>query len=459
MRCATSVNGDSLAWPGLARTGRPFREFADVLKAPVDPGGLRIWRVDAPCPVSRGRHADAGQAGCHMRKRGVVSERDTFERLLASLHKAALDPDLWPTTSALIDEAVAAQGNALLIAEGIRRDAPMLFAAGYYRGERRPDLERDYLGNYHPWDERVVGLRRLPDSKLVHITELYSEQQLKTSRSYNEFSGRSSGQNSLNVRMDGPDGSNITWAILDPVKGRDWQSAQIQMIERLLPHIRQFVRVRQALANAKALGVSLTRLLDNMRLGVVHLDRRGRIIEANDRARGILERRDGLFDRGGFLHARVPADDTTLQQLLARALPTLGSEVTGGSMRVRRLVDWLPLALHVDPVSSAELDFGGWPVFALVLIEEPDSRARISSQLVALRLGLSPAESRVAAALAEGLSVRQIAAVTGRKEGSVRWQVSRIYQKLGISRQVDLVRLVLSVTELPGPWGLQAPRD
>ena len=208
-----------------------------------------------------------------------MSDRDAFDRLLASLHKAALDPDLWPTTSALIDEAVAAKGNALLIAERVDRDAPMLFAAAYYRGERRPDLERDYLDNYHPWDERVARLRRLPDGKLVHITQLYSEQQLKTSRSYNEFSGRYSGQNSLNVRMDGPAGSNITWAILDPVKTGDWQSARIQMIERLLPHIRQFVRVRQALANAKALGVSLTRLLDNMRLGVVHLDRRGRIIE------------------------------------------------------------------------------------------------------------------------------------------------------------------------------------
>ena len=48
---------------GLGQNWRPFREFADVLKAPVDPVGLRIWRVDAPRPVSRGRHADAGQAG------------------------------------------------------------------------------------------------------------------------------------------------------------------------------------------------------------------------------------------------------------------------------------------------------------------------------------------------------------------------------------------------------------
>ena len=388
-----------------------------------------------------------------------MSERDAFDRLLAALHKASLDPDLWPATSALIDEAVGMGGSALLITQGTEEDARVLFTAAYYRGQRRQDLERDYLENYHAWDERVPRLRRLPDSRLAHITELYTDLELKTSRSYNEFSPRSNGQNGLNVRLNGPDASRIIWAISDPIASGGWGSDQIEMIERLLPYIRQFVRVRQTLANAKALGVSLTRLLDNMSLGVVHLDRRGRIIEANDRVRDILGRRDGLFDQGGFLHARVAADDATLQQLLGRALPTLGSAVAGGSMRVQRLLDWLPLTLHVDPVSSAELDFGGWPVFALVLIKEPESRARISSQVVALRLGLSPAESRVAAALAEGLSVRQIAAVTGRKEGSVRWQVSRIYQKLGISRQVDLVRLVLSVTELPGSWGLQAPSD
>ena len=183
-----------------------------------------------------------------------MNEGDAFARIISSLHEATFDPNLWPTASALIDEVLGTKGNALLIAASVERESPMLFAAGYYRGERRPELEREYLEDYHPWDERVDRLRRLPDSKLVHITQLYSEQQLKTSRSYNEFSGRSNGQNSLNVRMDGPDGSNITWAILNPVKGGAWQSAKTRMIRNLLPHIRQFVRVRQALAGANGLG-------------------------------------------------------------------------------------------------------------------------------------------------------------------------------------------------------------
>lgn len=132
-----------------------------------------------------------------------MSQHDTFHRVLMSLHGAMLDDAQWPATSALIDEACGTVGNALLIAANPARDAPLLFAAGYYRGDRRLDLERDYLDNYHPWDERVARLRRLSDGKLAHITQLYSEQQLKPSRSYNEFSSRSSGQNSLNCVWTG----------------------------------------------------------------------------------------------------------------------------------------------------------------------------------------------------------------------------------------------------------------
>ena len=46
------------------------------------------------------------------------------------------------------------------------------------------------------------------------------------------------------------------------------------MVAGLLPHIRQFVRVRQALVRAEARNTTVTALLDNPRIGVLHLDRR-----------------------------------------------------------------------------------------------------------------------------------------------------------------------------------------
>ena len=67
--------------------------------------------------------------------------------------------------------------------------------------------------------------------------------------------------------------------------------------------------------------------------------------------------------------------------------------------------------------------------------------------MVARTLGLTLAESQVAAWLADGTHLRDIARATGLTEGAIYWHLKQIYRKLPISRQVDLVRLVLSIAE------------
>ena len=380
-----------------------------------------------------------------------MSQHDTFNRILASLHDAVLDDARWPATSALIDEACGMTGNALIVGEGVGSNVEIFSAGFYYRGQRRQDLERLYFETYHPWDERLPRLRQLPDSQLAHVTDLYTEQELKTSPAYNEALRQAGGQNSLNMRLDGPDGLRIVWVTADPLEWGGWGSAQTGMIERLLPHIRQFVRVRQALSDAGALGASFGELLDSSRSRVIQLERRGRIVEANDHARDMLRRGDGLFDRGGFLHARLPADNVALQRLLRRALPPFGSQGVGSSMLVRRSPGLPGLVLHLSPVVDRRPDFGARRVAALVLVVDPASRPRIDPGLVASALGLTPVESRVAALLGQGGTVREIAAAMGRGERTIRWHLGHIFSKHGLSRQADLVRLVLSLAEFPGP--------
>ena len=376
-----------------------------------------------------------------------MSDQDMFDRILASLHDAMLDETYWPATSALIDEACGTQGNALMVGEGPPDDIRALFIGLYYRGERRADLEREYLTVYHPIDERVPRIRQLPDSHLVYTPALYTAEELPTSRVYNEMLPRLGAQESLNVRLDGPDGSHIAWGIGDPVTRGGWASPQLALIKGLLPHIRQFVRVQQALAKAEARGVSATGLLDTPRIGVLYLDRRGRIVEANDRARALLRQGDGVTDQAGELRAREPADHARLARLVAAALPT-DSIAVSGSMLLRRATGLPPFVVHVKPVVVRQPDFGAKRVAALVLMVEPGRQSRIDPALVAAALGLSPAESQVAVWLAEGQSVREMAAAAGVREKSIHYHLHEIYQKRGLARQADLVRLVLSLVEL-----------
>lgn len=380
-----------------------------------------------------------------------MSQQDLFDRTVASIHEAMLDDALWPAASGLIDEVCGITGNELVVGEGNgRADARILFAGLYYRGQRHEELEREYPEVYFSQDERVPRIPRLPDGRVVPVADLYTERELKTSATYNEALPRAGARNSLNVRLDGPDGTHIVWMLTDPAGSSDWGAGQIQAIEGLLPHIRQFVRVRQALVNAEALGASSAALLENTQVGVIQLNRVGKIVAANDRAVDILSRGEGLVDRGGILSAQASTDNARLRSLLALALPEGRGQAAGGSMTVGRSSHLPRLALHVNPVTVRQMDLSSQRVAALVLVVDPLSQPRINPDLVAEALGLTLAESRVAAALAEGSNVRDIAAATRRKESTVRWFVKQIYEKQGISRQTDLVRLGMSLADLSG---------
>ena len=381
-----------------------------------------------------------------------MSQPDAFNRILASLSDAMLDDTLWSATSALIGDACRIKGNSLVYGHGRSYDDIQIsFLSLCYRGQRHKALEREYFDVYYPQDERVPRVRRLPDSQIVHVRDLFTEQELKTSPTYNEVLLRADYQNSLSVRMDGPSGSRIVWSLADPVDGDGWSSAQTEMIARILPHLHQFVRVRQALVDSGALGASLTGLLDNRRAGVIQLDRRGRIVAANDSARDLLRGGDGLSDRGGMLSARSRKDDAELQKLLSCALPRFMGQGASGSMIVKRPSGSPPLALHVSPLGGGQLEFRPWRIAALVLLVESGRQVRVDPALVMAALDLTPAQSQVAVLLADGKTVREIATATGRSESTIRWHVRQIFNKHGISRLQQLVQMLSSLVGIPWP--------
>ena len=109
-----------------------------------------------------------------------MSDQDRFERILEALYDAMLDDARWPAASALIDEACGLTGSGLLVVDGAKEDARACPLGLYYRGEPRKDLEREYLENYHPVDERVPRFRRLANRRVALISDLYTAEELKT---------------------------------------------------------------------------------------------------------------------------------------------------------------------------------------------------------------------------------------------------------------------------------------
>ena len=97
------------------------------------------------------------------------------------------------------------------------------------------------------------------------------------------------------------------------------------MIESLLPHVSQFVRVRQALVDAEVPEHAFGDLNQFTRVGLISLDWRGRIVDESDRAADILCQGEALFDQGGSLRARSPKDNESLENFSLALCPSFAA--------------------------------------------------------------------------------------------------------------------------------------
>lgn len=185
-------------------------------------------------------------------------------------------------------------------------------------------------------------------------------------------------------------------------------------------------------------------LVDQRQVGLVSLDASGAIVGTNALGREILRQDAGLCERDGKLRTQRVEDAEALECLLA---PAVGGQMESGSAgfaAVRGWPSWRPLTVYVNRAN------GSCPgVAAIVVVLDPWRRIRLRPEQVAKSLGLTPAESRVAVSLAEGLTIREIAESTNRRVVSVRSLVQQALSRTWTSRQADLVRLVLSSSHLP----------
>ena len=137
-------------------------------------------------------------------------------------------------------------------------------------------------------------------------------------------------------------------------------------------------------------GASLSSLLDQTRIGVIHLDWRGRLLEANDSARDLL-RQGQRLDGARRLPGRPTGPTTTPASLACwprpcrrapRRAPAAPCRSGAGSPRAG-------LVLHVHPMTVRQMDLGVPEVGALVLVEDLDRPVGLDAERVGSVLGLT----------------------------------------------------------------------
>jgi DNA-binding CsgD family transcriptional regulator/PAS domain-containing protein len=219
------------------------------------------------------------------------------------------------------------------------------------------------------------------------------------------------------------------------------------LCELLVEQIRRGLEISTRLGEGEVERALYSGMMDRLFVGLVILDAQGNILKTSPAADRLLAARDGLQRQGGRLHACLGHEDRELQANLREAL------AGGGRGRVRALALSKPsgardLGIIIKPVAAPA--GGNSSAAVAVILRDPSAQAEIEGSLVKQLFDLTPAETAVANRLTAGQSLEEAAAALNISRNTARAHLRSIFSKSGITRQTDLVRLMLNSAAVLG---------
>jgi DNA-binding NarL/FixJ family response regulator len=211
--------------------------------------------------------------------------------------------------------------------------------------------------------------------------------------------------------------------------------------------------IAQALAEAKARAAKESSnaqasfslaTLDRLPNGVVVVDGGPNVVFTNQRGAEFLAAHDGLsISPGGQVRTNRTKETAELNRLIRLAVD-IGASSVPHALSVSRDGSDRPLSVVVAPLPSQDASH---PV-AVLLISAPELQKLPSVETVSRLFDLTDAEARLAIALGEGHNIEDAAAMMGITVSSARTYLKRVFSKTDVSRQAELVRLILAAPVL-----------
>jgi DNA-binding CsgD family transcriptional regulator len=166
---------------------------------------------------------------------------------------------------------------------------------------------------------------------------------------------------------------------------------------------------------------------------------------------------DGLTIQGDALRAVQADESARLGRLLSHASNRAADQARtpGGALSISRPSGAHPLSVMVVPLRTKGEAPGDRAPAAAVFVSDPEVRLDSNQQHLRELYALTVVEARLAAWLAQGKSVNEAAAAMGITVNTARAYLKRIYDKTGVRRQPELVRVLLSLPRLRQHSGLR----
>jgi DNA-binding CsgD family transcriptional regulator len=380
--------------------------------------------------------------------------------VIDAIYGAALEPGRWPVVIGRITELLGGKSGMMLTSLHTPEKG------GFYFPYRFPEnYLSEYAERYHAydvWTHAGVAKNLITEGTVATDEDLVPHEEYLKSRMFQEF-----GQRTDIVRLCvgvvfGTESSGVLPTVVSVYRGiadPPFGDEERALHAILVPHLSRALGIMFRLRDADLRVAASLASLDRLASGVILFGARRAVHFANRAARRMLGEEDGLRLRQTPQgKVTLAADAQEVQREIDGALDTCLEPAAIDVPHFSRAVlvgrpsgrAAYVLNLSALPVQN---EFGGGPdrPLAIAFLADPAEPVRVDEAQLERLYGLTPAECRVAAGIAGGQTLEALAATLGVSENTVKSQLQSVYDKLGVHRQAQLAKLLLSLASTGSP--------
>ena len=374
-----------------------------------------------------------------------------YDRLIELIYRGALEQQPWQSALPALRQVLDAQVASLVLRPPSEGDRGVILNS--VRPENAGEGGASPLADPNDWE--VTAYREqfftldpfvnLPQDKVIALEDILPDDELVHSDYYLHYLQPIGLFRILGVDTAEPGGMLARLRFSRQQSEPRFDAGERRLVELITPHLRLAIEIYARLNRMTSERDLYAGAVDQLSVATVILDEQGRVLNTNAVARAMLDEADGLGQRGQRLHiASRPADKALQEALESIARARRGQEPSVvKALRVPRSTGRSDLGLVIRPVPTSEWSEGQSSPCTAVFISDPDFRDSASQQTLGELFGLTPAEANLAILLARGLSLAEVSEAQNISPHTARAQLKSIFSKTGVSRQAELVRLIL----------------
>jgi DNA-binding CsgD family transcriptional regulator len=367
---------------------------------------------------------------------------DEFSSLVGDIYDAALAPDQWPAVLGRISKLLNAQAAALMSYDLFDRTPPWQLQIGY-----DPYWMQVYTEKYFAMNPYMDDIARMSPGEVSASSVRSDYPELFKTEFYH---GWLKPQRFVDSSVLIVEKSMNAITTLSNVRNEDqgpYDQATLDLIALLYPHVRRAVLIGRVIGEHQDRAAEYSAVLDSLVAGMFLVTDRAEVAHANLAGEAMLAAGSPLKKVNGRLVLGDEQANRTLREAMAAANDgdvKLGEK--GTSIPVRD-GDGVEFILHMLPLNGARRKSvgAGEAVAHVLFVRRNDPKDAPAIAAFAERFGLTAQETRVLQTVVEAGSVPMAADILGIAPATARTHVTSIFDKTGVRRQADLLRLLMEM--------------